>query len=101
MPGALETEWRAERLGLGPLGVEFFGGEEVLVRASGRQQSLGVGAVAVGIGALKKRPFVPGDTQPGEPVENDLRVLVGAASLVGVLDAQHEHPAEAGARRAS
>ena len=89
------AERRTERLRLGALGVEFLGGEEVLVRASSRQQALGVGAVAIGVRTLKERPFVPGDPEPGEAVENDLRVRVGAALLVGVLDAQDEHAAEA------
>ena len=86
------AEDSAAGLHLGALGVEFLGGQEVLVGMTRGEQPFRVGTVALGIAALEERPLVPGDTQPAEAIENHLGVRFGAALLVGVLDAQHEDP---------
>ncbi len=86
----VEAERPTARLDRSALGVEFGGGEVVLVGQPLRQQRFGVGTVPGAILALKERPLVPGDAEPAHAVKNHLRVRVGAALLVGVLDPQHE-----------
>src|SRR6266702_7548995 len=46
--------------------------------------------MALHASALEYQLLVAVEAQPGEAVEDHLRVLVGRASLVGVLDAQQE-----------
>src|SRR5205814_8638940 len=43
--------------------------------------------------ALEHRRLVPVEAEPREPVEDHAGVFVGGALLVGVLDAEQEHPA--------
>src|SRR5439155_26373045 len=53
-------------------------------------EAVGDFLVALDARALEHQLLVPVEAQPGEAVEDHLRVLVGGASLVGVLDAQQE-----------
>src|ERR1019366_407631 len=59
--GALEPERRAERLGLRAFDIELAGCEIILVRVSRGEQALRIGTMALGVGTLEERPFVPGD----------------------------------------
>src|SRR5690606_26078898 len=72
------------------LGIELFPGAEAAIGKPLGEHPLRIGAVALEVGPLKERPFVPGDPEPAEPIENHLRVRLGAALAVGVLDAQDE-----------
>src|SRR5574337_423396 len=65
-------------------------GAEAAVGLALGQETPGVGLVPGEFGALEERALVPGDAEPGEPVEDHLGVGVGGALLVCVLDAEHE-----------
>src|SRR5437667_9430400 len=54
------------------------------------EQAVGDFLVALHARALEHGLLVPVEAQPGEPVEDHLRMLVGRAGLVGVFDAQQE-----------
>ena len=77
-------------LGLGALGVQLLSGAEAAVGLALGQEPLRVGLVAGPVLSLKQRALVPGDAEPGEPVEDDPGVRLGAALAVGVLDAEDE-----------
>ncbi len=87
------AEGRAGCFGRGALGIELGFGAEAAVRLALGQQSLRVGLVARSVLALEEGSFVPGDAEPGEPVEDDLGVALGASLPIGVLDAKHQRAA--------
>src|SRR5216117_2906000 len=62
----------------------------VHVRLAFGEEAVGDFLVALDARALEYELFVPVEAQPGEAVEDHLRMLVGRASLVGVLDSQQE-----------
>src|SRR6266851_5436151 len=60
------------------------------VRLALGEETVGDFLVALHAGALEHELLVPVEAQPGEAVEDHLRMLVGRARLVGVFDAQQE-----------
>src|SRR5206468_11823231 len=60
------------------------------VRFALGEEAVGDFLVALHASALEHELLVPVEAQPGEPVEDHLRMLVGRARLVGVFDAQQE-----------
>ena len=78
--------------GLGAHRVQLFGGVVGVIGLAGSDQRLGRLAVAVGAGELVHGLAVPGQPQPGEPVEDRGNRRVGGALAVGVLDPE-QHPA--------
>ena len=76
------------------------GGRALLLQLRGRaeasvcpirvQQALHVGLMALEVRALMHDLLVPIESEPLEALENGAGALLGAARLVGVLDAQQE-----------
>jgi hypothetical protein len=90
---AVVAEHLARGLRLAALPVELLPGAEAAVGLPLRHQPLGVGLMPPAVLALEERSLVPGDPEPGEAVENDAGVRLGAALAVRVLDPQDEHAA--------
>jgi hypothetical protein len=90
---AVVAEGGARGLCLGPLRLELLAGAEATIGLAFRQETLGVGLVTGGVLALEEGTLVPGDAQPGESVENDPSVSLGAPLAISILDSQHEGPA--------
>ena len=84
----------ATRLGLRAALRELGLGAEAAIRRAVVEQTLRVGAVTLEVRALEDDLPVPREAEPLEPLEDGARALVGAARLVGVLDAQQEHSVE-------
>ena len=78
--------------------MDLLGRQVAVVRRAGLEQPLGGGEVSVGVLALEVRAFERGivvaDADPRQRVDDPLRPLRPVASLVGVLDAQHERATE-------
>src|SRR3954467_9538022 len=87
---AVETTIVAEPgpCGLRPsaLGIQLLLGAKAAVRLAFRQEPFGIRLVPRSIFTLKKRAFVPGDAEPGETVQNDPGMLLGAPLPISVLD---------------
>ncbi len=90
--GALERDAAVHRVLPGDLTGRHAEPDRALlhVRLALGEEAVGDFLVALHAGALEHQLFVPVETQPGEPIEDHLRMLVGRASLIGVLDAQQE-----------
>src|SRR6185503_1645682 len=81
--------------------LEFLGRAKARVGVPGVLEPLrGVGVERAALGlevravlATHPGPFVPGEPEPAQAVEDRARRFLGGALGVGVLDAQHEHAA--------
>ena len=91
---AIVLEALLVRLGRGAALVELRRRAEAAIRGAAVEQALRVGAVALEVRALIDDLLVPRQAEPLESLEDRARALVGAARLVGVLDAEEELAAE-------
>src|SRR5918994_4661905 len=82
------SEPHTGRVSLGPLSVELLAGAEAAVRLTLRQETFGISLMAPCVLSLEEWTFIPGDAEPGQAIQDDLRMLGSAALAVGVLDAE-------------
>ena len=87
---SIVLERLAARLGVFALLVELRRGAEAAIGLAGVEQTARVGLVPREVRALKHDLLVPDEPEPLEPLEDRPRAFLGAARLVGVLDAQEE-----------
>ena len=87
---AVVLEALAARLGGRATLVELRLRAEAAIGRAVVEQALRVGAVALEVRALVHDLLVPDEAEPLEALEDGARALVGAARLVGVLDAEEE-----------
>ena len=83
------AEPHTRSLGLRPLRIQLLPGTEAAIGLPLSQEALRIGLMPGRVLSLEKRPFIPGDSEPAQSIQNDFGMLLGATLAVGVLDPEH------------
>ena len=74
--------------------LQFLLSAKTVVAMSGGQQTLSRGLIQIHAPRLKKRTFIPSDSQPRKALQNSIHHFIGGALEVRIFNPQNQSPAK-------